>query len=128
MYNPGDDDSRFFWKEHSMSGGGGGGGRASGFAASGDGGDCGELSFQAALQSVQPDAVEDLSVGEILDVALRTDGHPPVIEVRTAEGAVVGALIQRVPELLRCIQDGFQYVAEVLHIEGGHVRVEVRAP
>ena len=110
-----------------MSGGGGGGGRGGGFASGGEQADCGALRFTAALQSVQPDAVANLSVDEILTVALRTDGHPPVIEARTAAGVVVGAIIQRVPDLLRCIQDGYNYVAEVLEIDGGHVRVAVRA-
>jgi hypothetical protein len=107
-----------------MSGGGGGGG---GFVPRDEGVDCGDLRFVAVLQSVQADAVADLSVGALLDVALRADGHPPVIEVRSAEGVLVGALIQRVTELLRCLQDGFQYVAEVLSIDGGHVRVELRS-
>jgi hypothetical protein len=39
---------------------------------------------------------------------------------------LVGALIQRVPELLRCLQQGFEYVAEVISIDEGYVRVEVR--
>jgi hypothetical protein len=110
-----------------MSGGGGGGSRGGDFGSSGGGAaDCGDLRFAATLQSVQPDAVAELSVDEILHVALRTDGHPPVIEVRTTGGVVVGALIQRVPDLLRCIQAGYEYVAQVLQIDGGNVRVEVR--
>ena len=119
-----------------MSGGGGSGGFSGGPARHGSGGlgdspiddgtACAELRFTAVLQSLQPDAVEGLSAGEVLEVALRA-GSPPVIEVRTAEQTLVGALIQRVPELLRCLQQEFRYVAEVISIEGGHVRVEVHA-
>jgi hypothetical protein len=115
-----------------MSGGGGGGG----FGGGGPGGEgegdspidagtaCGDLRFTAVLQSVQPDAAEDLVVGEVLEVGLRA-GSPPVIEVRTADQILVGALIQRVPELLRCLQQDFRYEADVISVEGGYVRVEV---
>jgi len=76
---------------------------------------------------VQADAVENLSVGDTLSVGLRTAEQPPVIEVRTAAGDLVGALIDRITDLLRCMQDGYEYVADVQSVDGGHVRVEVRA-
>jgi hypothetical protein len=111
-----------------MSGGGGSGfsGRGGGGGPIDDGTACQELKFRAALQSVQPEAVENLTEGEILHVTLRPAGNPPVIEVRTAAQVLVGALIQRVPELLRCLQQDFEYVAEVMSVDGGHVHVEVR--
>lgn len=115
-----------------MSGGGGSGfsggstGGGTGGGVIDDGVACDELTFSAALQSVQPEAVEGLALGEVLRVRLRSEGTPPVIEVRTAAQVLVGALIQRVPELLRCLQQDYEYVAEVISIDDGHVRVEVR--
>jgi hypothetical protein len=91
-----------------------------------DGTACQELTFRAALQSVQPGAVAHLGIEQLLTVSLRA-GNPPVIEVKTSAGVLVGALINRVPEMLRCLQRGFEYTAEVLSIDGGDVRVEVRA-
>jgi hypothetical protein len=116
-----------------MSGGGGsdygrgvgGGGGSTGGSPVDDGTDCGDLNFVAVLQSLQTEAVDGLTVGDLLEVGLR-DGSPPVIEVRTTAGILVGALIQRVPELLRCLQRGVGYTAAVLSLDGGYVRVEVR--
>lgn len=106
----------------SSSGGGGGG-----FGSRDPGTDCQQLRFRATLQSPQPDAVAAITVGEVLDVVLVGAGTTPVIEVQRSDGTTVGALIDHVTELLRCLQDGFQFVAEVLEISGGAVRVSVHA-
>jgi hypothetical protein len=107
----------------SSSGGGGGG-----FGSSDSGTDCQKLRFGATLQSPQPDAVEAIVIGEVLDVVLVGGaGTTPVIEVQRSDGTTVGALIDHVTELLRCLQDDFQFVAEVLEISGGAVRVSVHA-
>jgi hypothetical protein len=105
-----------------MSGGGGGGGS---FAPPETAVDCARLRFTARLQSLQEEVVATISVGDQLEVLLGTGQHP-VIEVRDANGEVAGALIDHVTDLLRCIQDGYQYVAEVKSVDGGDVRVEVR--
>ena len=114
-----------------MSGGGGtsgsiGGGGGGGTSPVDDGTACQDLEFRAALQSVQPEALSGLAVGQLMTVSLRA-GSPPVIEVRTSAGVLVGALINRVPEMLRCLQRDFEYTAELLSIDGGDIRVEVRA-
>jgi len=108
----------------SSSGGGGGG-----FGSPDPGTNCQQLRFVATVQSPQPDAVAALAVGDVLNVVLvaGTGTTPSVIEVQRADGTTVGALIDHVTELLRCLQDGFQFVAEVLEISGGAVRVRVRA-
>ncbi|HMJ34111.1 MAG TPA: hypothetical protein VK501_09345 [Baekduia sp.] len=69
-----------------------------------------------------------LSIGERLDVVLRpgSGGVPPVVELRRNDGTVVGGLLDRLTEVLRCLQDGFRFVAEVLLISGGAVRVRVQ--
>ena len=106
----------------SSSGGGGG------FGSPDAGTNCQQLRFSATLQSPQPDAVATITVGEELDVVLVGGvGITPVIEVQRSDGTTVGALIDHVTELLRCLQDGFQFVAEVLEISGGAVRVRVQA-
>jgi hypothetical protein len=109
-----------------MSGGGGGGG--GGFGPPDPGTNCQRLSFRTAVASPQPQAVAAITVGEELDVVLRPGGGgvPPAVEVRRRNGTVVGGLIDRVTELLRCLQQGFSFIAEVLSVSGGAVRVEVR--
>jgi hypothetical protein len=112
-----------------MSGGGGGGG-GGGFGPPDRGTDCARLRFQATLQSPQPGAVAAIAVGELLDVVLAPGSGttPPVIEVRRPDGTTVGALIEYVTDLLRCLREGYEYVAEVREISGGAVRVLVRRP
>ena len=105
-----------------MSGGGGGGS----FQPADDGVACGRLTFEAALASPQPTAVAGLNVGEILAVQLQQPpGSGPFIAAVDDSGQIVGSLIDRVAELLRCIQSGYTYTAEVLRISGGSVRVRV---
>ena len=111
-----------------MSGGGGSGGGGGGFGPPDSGTDCARLRFLATLQSPQPDAVAGLKEGDVLDVVLAPGSGttPPVVEVRLPDGTTVGALIEHLTELLRCLGQGVQYVAEVRSISGGAVRVQVR--
>jgi hypothetical protein len=111
-----------------MSGGGGGGG-GGGFGAPEPETDCARLRFLAWLQSPRAQAVALLSVGEELDVVLApaAPGTPPIVEVRRTDGTTVAALMTRLPDLLRCLAEGFRYVAEVRDISGGAVRVMVHA-
>lgn len=108
-----------------MSGGGGDGGA---YAPADTGVSCERLKFTAPLQSVQADAVAGLSVGDTLNVGLQDGEGPAVIEVRNEAGQLVGALIDRIIELLRCIQQGYEYVADIESIDGGDVRVTVHTP
>jgi hypothetical protein len=60
-------------------------------------------------------------------VTLGSADGASVVEVVTAADEYVGALIDHIADLLRCIQDGYAYVAEVTNIDGGDVRVRVLA-
>lgn len=110
-----------------MSGGGGGGGGGD-FGPPDPGTNCRRLRFRTAVASPQPPAVAAISVGEELDVVLRPGGGgvPPAVVVSRRDGTLVGGLIDRVTELLRCMQEDFTFIAEVLEVSGGVVRVEVR--
>jgi hypothetical protein len=66
-----------------------------------------------------------LHVGDVLAVSL-APGPPAVINLVTGDGAIAGSLITHIADLLRCIQEGFSYEAEVATINGGDVRVDVR--
>lgn len=107
-----------------MSGGGSSGGPGGGFEASSST-PCDELVFQTSIASPQPVATE-LSVGDILQVTL--DPGPPksVVQLVDDSGRVVGSIITHIPDLLRCIQDGHGYEAEVQSVEGGDFQVKVR--
>lgn len=113
-----------------MSGGGGGGdGGGGGFGfpdQSAAGVSCADLRFDVVLSDPIPAVVEDLDVGDVLEVELQTEPHRR-IAVLDDEGDVAGAIAtQQFDRLLECLQAGEEYEAEVLSIEGGAIRVDVR--
>lgn len=86
---------------------------------------CDELEFETFLSSPDPEIIIRLGVGEILEVAIRTGEARRFIAVMY-EGEVAGSIIQRVAELISCIKEGHSFVAEVISLEGGNVRLRVR--
>ena len=74
----------------------GGGGTGGG---GGDGHDPCQINRDVTLASPNPAVIGTLTVGDILPVALNTSGTAPVVEVRSAAGAVAGTLAG-VPNLL----------------------------
>jgi hypothetical protein len=99
-------------------GGGGGGGPANG---------CPGPDFETAVGSPFPDAVANLSVGEVLDVESIDDGAVRGVMFRTIEGEHVGALATDILRLRSCMAEGWNYEAVVLRKAGGSVIVEIRS-
>lgn len=86
---------------------------------------CDELTFEADLASPKEEAVSQLAEGDILDVLLERVGEAPIVNVRV-NGDLVGSLVSHLPELIRCLQEGNDFVAEIKEIDDGKVSVEVR--
>jgi len=104
-------------KPGSGAGGGGGGG---------GGDDPCAIVQNAPINSPNPAVVPGLSIGDVLDVELT--GSPPryVLQVRTAGGQVAGSLTHVGHlALIRCIQAGNAYQAEVIQRTGGAVVVRI---
>lgn len=100
-------------------GGGGGGGYDPGPSP------CETLKFDAQLVSTQPPVVATLKPGEVLDVATATLKGQTVVQVLKS-GQVVGGLTGLDANRLRqCIEDGHDYKATVLTVNGGQVRVRI---
>ncbi|SIS10883.1 hypothetical protein [Microbacterium sp. RURRCA19A] len=95
-------------------------------AGGGPGGpaDC-AIVFETTLASPDPRVIDDLGSSEILDVVSVEEPIRGVVAV-VINGPTVGAITQQIIALRRCIELGNQYEAEVLHREGGSVRVQVR--
>ena len=106
---------------------GGGGDRPAGGGNGDSGIDCAALQFEATVSSPQPNAVAALQVDEVLTVAIEQQGAARMIALRRANNDLVGSLTDRIRELIRCIQEGVDFEAVVLGIQGGAVRVRVQA-
>jgi hypothetical protein len=119
-----------------MSGNGGGSGRISfgGGGGSGGGGesspDCGSLIVETTINSPVSAVVASLTKGERLTVEIHVGANGVnSLVAKNGAGLVAGSLTP--PDLLKilkCIQNGFQYVAIVLNdVAGAVVRVRIQA-
>ena len=101
----------------SGSGGGGGGG---------GGDDPCAITQNAPINSPNPLVVPGLSIGDILEVRLTGTSPRSVLEVRTSLGQLAGSLTHVGHlSLIRCIQAGNNYQAEVIQRIGGAVVVRI---
>jgi hypothetical protein len=109
-----------------MSGGGGSGDVAP--VGPRPGLDCSALAFEAALASPDMAVVSTLNVGDVLILDLRQGaGGRNMIAALTTGGQVAGAITERTADLLRCLQQGVGFEAEITQMNGGWIKVAVRA-
>ena len=97
-----------------------------GGAGGGGGDDPCAIVQTASLNSPNPAVVPHLTIGDMLDLHL--GGTPPrnVLEARTAAGRVAGSLTHVGHlSLIRCMQAGHAYRAEVTQRLGGTVVVQI---
>ena len=105
-----------------MSGSGGGGGGGGGGSEPSA---CETLRFDAQLVSTQPGVVATLKVGDVLDVALSVLKGQSIVQVLKS-GQVAGGLTGLDANRLRvCIEEGHDFIATVLTVNGGQVRVRI---
>lgn len=103
----------------SGSGGGGGGG------GNGNDSPCETLRFDAQLTSPQAAVVAILKVDELLDIGVATMSGQRVVQV-SRSGKVAGGLTgPDATRLRQCADEGHDFKAKVLSINGGQVRVRV---
>jgi hypothetical protein len=86
---------------------------------------CASLRERTTLNSVDPAAVNLLHAGTILDVRANSPTGPLVAVLNQVQivGSVTSASAARI---LECIEDGYEFVAEVLQVNGGQVVVLIR--
>lgn len=91
---------------------------------------CEALQFEARLRNVDSEELAHVSVGDVLSVVFESDPTPHVaVFRRVVEGLAtspVGALVERLVELLPCLEI-LEFEAEVLAVDGGNTRVRVRS-
>jgi hypothetical protein len=89
---------------------------------------CEDLVITTQLSSPKDAVVQQLQVGDILNIALHPDGHGNDIVVALYEGQIAGGVTNaQILRLKSCMQDGTIYVGEVLSILGGQVKVRIKA-
>lgn len=84
---------------------------------------CDSLVLTAILQSPVPSVVKLLKVGDVLQV-IKKGTQGPVVAVHN--NVIVGSIVNRIVEILNCIDEGTTYEAHVKDIMGLQVKVEVR--
>jgi hypothetical protein len=90
--------------------------------------DCSALQFEATLASPDMAVVATLVVGAVLGVDVRQGaGGRNLIAAVTPAGQIAGAITDRIADLLRCIQQGIDFEAEITDLNGGWIVVTVRA-
>ena len=87
--------------------------------------DCGRLRFQTQLASPVASVVNVLSVGAVLTIELQERSGVRVIVAVSDSGDVAGSVVDRIHQLLRCLQSGYSYRAVVVRVLGGAVGVTV---
>lgn len=103
--------------------------RQTGSGGGGEGGgqDPCDIVQTAPINSPVPAVVSTLSVGDILNVELTGTSARPILEVRTLMGQTAGSLTHTgFLSIVRCIQFGNRYQAEVVQRTGGAVVVRVQ--
>lgn len=105
-----------------MSGAGGGGNYPGG--TSDPSLPCNELSFETNLASPVEAIVNQLRQEDTLDVILEPGARQRVVTRFRGEDA--GSIVERLPDLIRCIQSGTNFRAIVMTTDDGLVRVEVQ--
>lgn len=99
------------------SGGGGEGGAG--------GGDPCSLIEDTNLNSPVPAVVATLKPGEVLAVRL-VPGPPVRVVVQTAAGLTAGSITgAKLPQIIKCLEAGVGYKADVVSVKGAAVRVRV---
>ncbi len=121
-----------------MSGGGGGSSRPEPITpvvprpGSGGGGDGGigvpdpcSLIEDTILNSPVPAVVGKLKAGDVLSVSLQR-GPPVRVIVGTAAGVTAGSFTgAKLPQIIKCLEAGVAYKADVVSVKGAAVRIRV---
>lgn len=85
---------------------------------------CADLTLRRMLEAPVAEVVAALVEGAVLDLALE-DGPPPVVAL-TLAGALAGSIVPT-GRLLECLRSGVAFQAIARSIDGGAVRLEVKA-
>jgi len=87
--------------------------------------DCARLAQQTTLNSPDRAVVSRLQKGDVLDVRVNKVGKGVVVEALyngQVAGSITSSIIQKLAE---CVENGYEYVADVIEVQGGACRIHV---
>ncbi len=108
-----------------MVGGGGGGGVHAGGRIGETFPNCLNLSFETGLMSPKPESLAKVNIGDVLRLALQQQQGKPLVVALNGNDVVGTIGSAYLNQLVECMGEDHQYVADVLSIEGGACRVRV---
>lgn len=79
-----------------------------------------------ALNWPAPSVLAELNKGDVLELVVRRSGGKKIVTARWKESLAGAIAFARLPELITRIEDGQEFVAEVLHAGGGRCEVLIR--
>jgi hypothetical protein len=87
---------------------------------------CETLNQQLALNSPNPQILQRLKPKDILEIQSRKINGAVIVEALyqgNVAGTITSTILQRIAD---CIEQGFEYVAQVIEVQGGACKVNVR--
>ncbi|HDR0626816.1 TPA: hypothetical protein ACPDW7_001851 [Pasteurella multocida] len=90
----------------------------------GAGSQCENLIINTQLISPKPNVISQLRVGDDLSLAISSHTQDSITINAFKDGKSAGAII--VPQLLPCMSKGYEYIAEVLSINHGQVKLCIK--
>jgi len=119
-----------------MSGGNGGSGGSGGFvppkpkSAQGGGAAANrcDISVHVPLSATNPANIKKVKLGDLLKVEIRTSRSvDSVVALVPTDASVVGSIAYRgVEDLIECLNEGFEYVAEIILYSPISIKVHVK--
>jgi hypothetical protein len=89
---------------------------------------CGDFDERLPLSSPKAAVLRNVAVGDVLDVIAYQHRNLAPTVVALHGGQIAGSILStRSPFLIRCLQNGHEFEAEVLELAGGLCTVQVRS-
>lgn len=88
---------------------------------------CDDLKFDTTLASPIEGVVEELEIGDDLEIQLQRSEGSTYLHIAVIHGEdIAGTIVEKVPEMVRCLQEGVvDYQARVTNVQGDIYRIHV---
>ena len=87
---------------------------------------CDKLIVNSRVSSPKEEVVTELSVGDKLDVVLDDSGQYPSVRLLYKGSLAGGIATPQTTNLIACIRGGTMYIADVISVNDGEVKVRIK--